>query len=245
MHPEIVRDAPGHCPICGMALESMMPSVNGDEIPELRDFSRRFWWTLPLTLVVLGLAMLGHRTTLLTPDQRSWIELVLSGPVILWAAWPFFMRWAQSIATRNPNMWTLIGTGVGASFLYSVAATVVPDWFPGSFREHDRIGVYFEAAAVIVSLTLLGQILELRARSSTSAAIKALLRLAPPTAWRLRAEGGDEEVPLDQVREGDRLRVRPGDKTPVDGEVIEGHSSVDESLLTGESLPVTKIRAIG
>ncbi len=223
-----------------MALEPMMPSVDDDEIPELRDFSRRFWWTLPLTLVVLALAMLGHRTASLTPDQRSWLELVLSAPVVLWAAWPFFVRWAQSIATRNLNMWTLIGTGVGAAFLYSVAATVVPEWFPESFREHGRVGVYFEAAAVIVSLTLLGQILELRARSSTSAAIKALLRLAPPTARRLRADGSDEEVPLDQVQEGDRLRVRPGDKVPVDGEVIEGHSNVDESLLTGESLPVSK-----
>ena len=240
MHPEIVRDESGHCPICGMALEPMMPSADSDEIPELGNFSRRFWCTLPLTLVVLGLAMLGHRMSFLTADQRSWFELVLSAPVILWAAWPFFVRWAQSIATRNPNMWTLIGTGVGAAFLYSVAATIVPDWFPESFREHDRIGVYFEAAAVIVSLTLLGQILELRARSSTSAAIKALLRLAPPTARRLLADGSDEQVPLDQVREGDRLRVRPGDKVPVDGEVIEGHSNVDESLLTGESLPLSK-----
>jgi Cu+-exporting ATPase len=239
MHPEIIREAPGHCPICGMALEPMMPSAD-DEDPELLDFSRRFWWTLPLTLVVLALAMLGHRTASLTPDQRSWVELLLSAPVVLWAAWPFFVRWAQSIATRNLNMWTLIGTGVGAAFLYSVAATVVPEWFPESFREHGRVGVYFEAAAVIVSLTLLGQILELRARSSTSAAIKALLRLAPPTARRLRVDGSDEEVPLDQVQEGDRLRVRPGDKVPVDGEVIEGHSNVDESLLTGESLPVSK-----
>ena len=240
MHPEIVRDAPGHCPICGMALEPIMPSADDQDFPELRDFSRRFWWTLPLTLFVLALAMLGHRTEFLTPDQRSWMELVLSAPVIVWGAWPFFVRWAQSIATRNPNMWTLIGTGVGAAFLYSVAATIAPGWFPESFREHGRIGVYFEAAAVIVSLTLLGQILELRARSSTSAAIKALLRLAPRTARRLREDGSDEEVPLDQVRPGDRLRVRPGDKVPVDGEVLEGHSDVDESLLTGESPPVSK-----
>ena len=240
MHPEIVRDAPGNCPICGMALEPMLPSADDDEIPELRDFTRRFWWTLPLTLVTLGLAMLGHRTSFVTPEQRSWLELVLSAPVMLWAAWPFYQRWAQSIANRSPNMWTLIGTGVGAAFLYSVAATIVPGSFPDSFREHGRVGVYFEAAAVIVSLTLLGQILELRARSSTSAAIKALLRLAPPTARRLRPDGSDEEIPLDQVRAGDSLRVRPGDKVPVDGVVLEGHSSLDESLLTGESLPVSK-----
>jgi Cu+-exporting ATPase len=240
MHPEVVRDAPGACPICGMALEPVMPSAADDEVPELRDFSRRFWWTLPLTLVTLGLAMLGHRTDFLSPGQRSWIELALSAPVVLWAARPFLVRWGRSIATRNPNMWTLIGTGVGAAFLYSVAATVVPGWFPDSFREHGRVGVYFEAAAVIVSLTLLGQLLELRARSSTSAAIKALLRLAPPTARRMREDGSDEEIPLDRVQAGDRLRVRPGDKVPVDGQVLEGHSSVDESMLTGESLPVGK-----
>jgi P-type Cu+ transporter len=240
MHPEIVLDAPGHCPICGMALEPAMPTAGDDEIPELRDFSRRFWWTLPLSLATLGLAMLGHRTAFLSPGQRSWIELLLSAPVVLWAAWPFLVRWTRSIATWNLNMWTLIGTGVGAAFLYSVAATIVPGWFPDSFREHGRVGVYFEAAAVIVSLTLLGQILELRARSSTSAAIKALLRLAPPTARRLRADGSDEEIALDQVRAGDSLRVRPGDKVPVDGEVLEGHSNMDESMLTGESLPVSK-----
>ena len=240
MHPEIVRDAPGSCPICGMALEPVMPSAADEEAPELRDFSRRFWGTLPLTLAALALAMLGHRTELLTADQRSWAELVLTTPVVAWAAWPFFVRWAQSIANRSPNMWTLIGTGVGAAYLYSVAATVMPDVFPASFHEHGRVGVYFEAAAVIVSLTLLGQILELRARSSTSAAIKALLRLAPPVARRLRADGSDEEISLDAVQAGDRLRVRPGDKVPVDGEVLEGHSNVDESLLTGESMPVSK-----
>jgi len=240
MHPEIVRDAPGSCPICGMALEPVMPSAADEEAPELRDFSRRFWWTLPLTLLALALAMLGHRTELLTADQRSWVELVLTTPVVAWAAWPFFVRWAQSIANRSPNMWTLIGTGVGAAYLYSVAATLAPGIFPASFHEHGRVGVYFEAAAVIVSLTLLGQILELRARSSTSAAIKALLRLAPPVARRLRADGSDEEVQLDHVHVGDRLRVRPGDKVPVDGEVLEGHSNVDESLLTGESMPVSK-----
>jgi Cu+-exporting ATPase len=240
MHPEIVRDAPGSCPICGMALEPVMPSADEEDVPELRDFSRRFWWTLPLTLVTLALAMLGHRMELLTAVQRSWIEFVLATPVVAWAGWPFFVRWAASIANRSPNMWTLIGTGVGAAYLYSVAATLAPQIFPASFREHGRVGVYFEAAAVIVSLTLLGQLLELRARSSTSAAIRALLRLAPPVARRLRADGSDEEIPLDHVHVGDRLRVRPGDKVPVDGEVLEGHSSVDESLLTGESLPVSK-----
>ncbi|MGQ0430522.1 MAG: copper-transporting P-type ATPase [Gammaproteobacteria bacterium] len=240
MHPEIVRDAPGHCPICGMALELVMPTLDDDEFPELRDFSHRFWWTLPLTIGVLALATIGHRLSFLAADQRSWLELILSAPVLSWASWPFYLRWAQSIATRNPNMWTLIGTGVAAAFLYSVAATVVPGWFPESFREHGRVGVYFEAGAVIVSLTLLGQILELKARSSTSAAIKALLRLAPPTARRLKEDGSDEEIPLDHVHAGDRLRVRPGDKVPVDGLVLEGHSSVDESLLTGESLPVSK-----
>ncbi|MGH8134727.1 MAG: heavy metal translocating P-type ATPase [Steroidobacteraceae bacterium] len=240
MHPEIVRNAPGHCPICGMALEPVLPTTNDEELPELTDFRRRFWWTLPLSLVVLALAMAGHRLELSTAALRSWVELALSAPVVLWAGWPFFERWAQSIATRNPNMWTLIGTGVGAAFLYSLAATLVPGWFPASFREHGRVSVYFEAAAVIVSLTLLGQLLELRARSSTSAAIKALLRLAPPTARRMREDGSDEEVPLNSVQAGDRLRVRPGDKVPVDGEVLEGQSSVDESLLTGESMPVEK-----
>ena len=240
MHPEIIRDAPGHCPICGMALEPMLPAAEDVELPELADFRRRFWWTLPLTVATLALAMVGHRLAYPSAGLRSWLELVLSAPVVLWAGWPFFERWVQSIATRNLNMWTLIGTGVGAAFLYSLAATLVPDWFPPSFREHGRVGVYFEAAAVIVSLTLLGQILELRARSSTSAAIRALLRLAPPTARRLREDGSDEEVPLDAVQVGDRLRVRPGDKVAVDGLVLEGHSSLDESLLTGESLPVGK-----
>jgi Cu+-exporting ATPase len=195
---------------------------------------------LPLTVATLALAMLGHRLDFPPAGLRSWLELMLSTPVVLWAGWPFFERWARSIATRNPNMWTLIGTGVGAAFGYSLAATLVPGWFPASFHEHGRVGVYFEAAAVIVSLTLLGQVLELRARSSTSAAIKALLRLAPPTARRIRDDGTEEDIPLDMVQVGDRLRVRPGEKVPVDGEVLEGRSSVDESMLTGESIPVEK-----
>jgi len=240
MHPEIIRDAPGHCPICGMALEPLMPTLDDDELPELADFRRRFWWTLPLTLATLALAMVGHRLDFPPAGMRSWLELMLSTPVVLWAGWPFFVRWAQSIATRKLNMWTLIGTGVGAAFGYSLAATLVPGWFPASFQEHGRVGVYFEAAAVIVSLTLLGQLLELRARSSTSAAIKALLRLAPPTARRIRADGAEEDVPLNHVHAGDRLRVRPGEKVPVDGEVLEGRSSIDESMLTGESIPVEK-----
>jgi Cu+-exporting ATPase len=240
MHPEILRDGPGNCPICGMALEAVMPALDDGENPELMDFRRRFWWTLPLSLLVLGLAMFGHRTTLFSSSERTWLELMLTAPVVLWAGWPFFERWAQSIANRSPNMWTLIGTGVGAAFGYSVVATVAPDLFPASFQEHGRVAVYFEAAAIIVSLTLLGQVLELTARSSTSAALRALLGLAPKTARRLAADGTEADVPLAHVHVGDRLRVRPGEKVPVDGEVVEGRSSVDESMLTGEPIPVEK-----
>jgi len=240
MHPEIVRDAPGNCPICGMALEPVMPSLDDDENPELTDFRRRFWWTLPLSILVLVVAMFGHRLGAVSPTVRTWIELVLTTPVVLWAGWPFFQRWAQSIVNRSPNMWTLIGTGVGAAFIYSVVATLAPGLFPASFHDHGRVAVYFEAAAIIVSLTLMGQILELKARSSTSAALKALLGLAPKTARRLRADGTEEDIPLTHVHVGDRLRVRPGEKVPVDGEVIEGRSSVDESMLTGEPISVEK-----
>lgn len=240
MHPEIVQQGPGSCPICGMALEPMLPSVDDGEHPELVDFRRRFRWTLPLTVIVLLLAMAGHRVAALSAELRSGLELVLAAPVVLWAGWPFFERALQSLRNRSPNMWTLIGIGVAAAFGYSVAATVAPQLFPDSFREHGRVGVYFEAAAVIVSLTLLGQILELRARSATSAAIKALLGLAPKTARRINADGSEADVALDSVQVGEQLRVRPGEKIPVDGEVLQGRSSVDEALLTGESLPVEK-----
>ena len=241
MHPEIVQDGPGVCPKCGMALEPMLPSLDGDdENPELRDFSRRFWGTLPLTAIVLALAMVGHRWSGLSTEARTWLELALSAPVVLWAGWPFFVRGAQSLRTGNLNMWTLISTGVAAAFGFSLAATLVPGWFPMSFVEHGRVGVYYEAAAVIVSLTLLGQLLELKARSQTSAAIKALLGLAPKTARRLNADGSEEDIPLTHVHVGDRLRVRPGEKVPTDGIVQEGRSSLDESMLTGESLPVGK-----
>ncbi len=240
MHPEVRQEGPGTCPICGMALEPEMPSLEEEENPELRDFGRRFWWTLPLSAIVLVLAMSGDAIGIADPRTRTWLELVLATPVVLWAGWPFFERWLQSVRNRSPNMWTLIGTGVGAAYLYSVVATLAPDLFPPSFHEHGRVGVYFEAAAVIVSLTLLGQLLELRARSKTSAAIKALLGLAPKTARRLRDDGTEEDIELSHVHVGDRLRVRPGEKVPVDGVVLEGRSSVDESMLTGEPMPVTK-----
>ena len=240
MHPEIRQPAPGNCPKCGMTLEPELPTLDDEENPELVDFRRRFWWTLPLTVVVTTLAMAGHRLELLAPQNQSWVELVLSAPVIFWAGWPFFVRGVQSVLTRNPNMWTLIGSGTAAAFGYSVVATVAPEAFPASFADHGRVGVYFEAAAVIVSLTLLGQIFELRARSQTSAAIKSLLGLAPKTARRIAADGSEEDIPLTHVHLGDRLRVRPGEKVPVDGAVEEGQSAVDESMLTGEPIPVSK-----
>jgi len=241
MHPQIRQPAPGHCPICGMALEPVMPTLEEGENAELTDFRRRFWWTLPLTLVVVFIAMAGH---IVFPgwsaSARTWTELVLATPVVLWAAWPFFVRCWSSIRTRNPNMWTLIGIGVAAAYAYSVIAAVVPGIFPAGFEAHGRVGVYFEAAVVIVSLTLMGQMLELKARSATSAAIRALLGLAPKTARRLKDGGGEEDVEITHVHVGDRLRVRPGEKVPVDGTVEEGRSSVDESMVTGESMPVEK-----
>jgi Cu+-exporting ATPase len=240
MHPEIRQDHPGNCPKCGMTLEPVLPELDEAENPELVDFKRRFWWTLPLTVVVTVMAMFGHRFGWFDMARQSWIELVLTLPIVLWAGSPFFVRGAQSITNRSPNMWTLIGLGTGAAFVYSVVATVAPQVFPASFVSMGRVAVYFEAAAVIISLTLLGQILELKARSQTSAAIKSLLGLAPKTARRIAADGSESDVPLTHVHVGDLLRVRPGEKVPVDGVVVEGSSALDESMLTGEPLPVTK-----
>ncbi|TBR12786.1 MAG: heavy metal translocating P-type ATPase [Lysobacter sp.] len=239
MHPEVRQPGPGSCPFCGMALEPLMPTMEDAPPAELADFTRRLQVSAPLSLIVLGLAMAGHRLAI-SPQTRSWIELVLATPVVLWAGAPFFVRWAQSLRNRSPNMWTLIGTGVGAAYLYSVVATIAPRLFPSAFFEHGRIGVYFEAAAVIVALTLLGQVLELRARFHTSGAIRALLGLAPRTARRLTADGSEADIPLEHVAVGDRLRVRPGEKVPVDGTVLEGESAIDESMLTGEPIPVHK-----
>ncbi len=240
MHPEIRQDHPGNCPKCGMTLEPVLPALEDDENPELADFQRRFWWTLPLTAIVTVLAMFGHRLGWFGMATQSWVELVLTLPVVLWAGWPFFVRGAQSIVHRSPNMWTLISLGTGAAFVYSVVATVAPQVFPDSFMAMGRVAVYFEAAAVIISLTLLGQVLELKARSQTSAAIKSLLGLAPKTARRIAPDGSETDVPIAHVHVGDLLRVRPGEKVPVDGVVVEGSSSLDESMLTGEPLPVSK-----
>ncbi|HEY9102522.1 copper-translocating P-type ATPase [Chitinimonas sp.] len=240
MHPEIRQDHPGSCPKCGMTLEPVVPAAVEEDNQELRDFTRRFWWTLPLTGIVTALAMFGHDLGLMAIGTQTWVELVFSLPVVLWAGLPFFQRGLQSVVHRSPNMWTLIGLGTGAAFLYSLAASLAPAWFPASFRSMGRVSVYFEAADVIISLTLLGQMLELRARSQTSAAIKALLGLAPKTARRVRDDGSDEDVPIAEVQAGDRLRVRPGEKVPVDGVVLDGSSAVDESMLTGEPLPAAK-----
>ncbi|GGB70594.1 copper-translocating P-type ATPase [Shewanella inventionis] len=222
-----------------MALEPLMPSLEDDN-PELDDFSRRFWWTLPFTVIVTVLAMFGPQLGWFEMATQTWIELVLSLPVVLWAGQPFFVRGWQSVVNRSPNMWTLIGLGTGAAFVYSSLATVAPGIFPETFMSMGRVAVYFEAAVVIISLTLFGQVLELRARSQTSAAVRSLLGLAPKTARRINADGTEEDVPLTHVHEGDRLRVRPGEKVPVDGIVEEGASSLDESMLTGESLPISK-----
>ncbi len=246
MHPEIVQEGPGTCPLCGMALEPMgIPAGDEGPNPELVDFAQRFWVGLIFTLPVLVLAMgpliglpvkdwIGHRVA-------AWAELILATPVVLWSGWPFFERCAASFRNRSPNMWTLIGIGVGAAYVYSCVAVIAPQMFPEAFRsDGGTVGIYFEAAAVIVVLVLLGQVLELNARERTGGAIRALIDLAPKTALRLTDGGEDEEISLDQVNVGDRLRVRPGDSVPVDGEITDGASSIDESLLTGESIPTEK-----
>ncbi len=240
MHPEIRQDHPGSCPKCGMTLEPLLPALEDEENPELVDFTRRFWWTLPFSGVVMILAMAGHAMHWFEPRTQTWIEFALALPVALWAGWPFYVRGAQSVINHSPNMWTLIGLGTSVAFVYSVVATVAPQIFPATFVVDGSVAVYFEAAAVIISLTLFGQILELKARSQTSAAIKSLLGLAPKTARRIAADGTEEDVPLAIVHVGDQLRVRPGEKVPVDGVVVEGSSALDESMLTGEPLPVTK-----
>src|SRR5438874_2326551 len=245
MHPEIVRDRLGACPICGMALEPRTVTASEEDNPELRDMTRRFWISAALSVPLLAIAMADMLPSM--PVQRvfpaawlPWIELLLATPVVLWGGWPFFQRGWTSVVNRSTNMFTLIAMGTGVAYFYSLIATLAPGIFPASFREMSgRPAVYFEAAAAIVTLVLLGQVLELRARSRTGAAIRALLDLAPRTARVLR-DGAEVDIPLDQVKTGDRLRVRPGEKVPVDGVVVEGHSSVDESMITGESLPVEK-----
>jgi Cu+-exporting ATPase len=236
MHPEVRQDHPGACPICGMALEPVHAAVEDDNV-ELRDMTRCFWIGLALTLPVFVLAMVPG---LLAPAISGWIQFALSTPVVLWAGWPFFERGARSLVTRHLNMFTLIAVGTGASYLYSVAATVAPGIFPGSFRMHGVVETYFESAAMITVLVLLGQMLELKARAATGSAIKALLGLAPKTARRVGDNGTESDVPLEQIYPGDRLRVRPGEKIPVDGAVLEGGGAVDESMITGEPTPVKK-----
>ncbi|MGH9787444.1 MAG: HAD-IC family P-type ATPase, partial [Candidatus Acidiferrales bacterium] len=246
MHPEIVRDRPGSCPICGMALEPRTVTAEEEENPELADMRRRFWVGVALTAPVFFLAMsdlipgqpVQHA---LSPAVIHWIQLLLATPVVLWGGWPFFERGWASVVNRSPNMFTLIAIGTGTAYAYSLVATLAPGVFPDSFRGHGgAVAVYYEAAAVITTLVLLGQVLELRARAQTSSALRALLGLAPKTARRIAADGDEADVPLEEVQPGDRLRVRPGEKVPVDGVVLEGASSVDESMVTGEPIPVEK-----
>ena len=245
MHPEIVRDGPGDCPICGMALEPVMVTAEVAENPELVDMTRRFWiaaaLSLPLLVLTMGSMISPAIEGAIPMERRPWIELILATPVCLWAGWPFFVRAWRSVVTWNLNMFTLIGLGVAVAYVTSVVAVIVPGAFPAAFRdEMGHVPVYFEAAAVIVTLVLLGQVLELRARGRTSAAIQQLLRLAPATARRVRPDETDEDVPLEHVHRGDHLRVRPGEKIPVDGLVLSGASAVDESMVTGEPVPVHK-----
>jgi P-type Cu+ transporter len=240
MHPEVREQRPSSCPLCGMALEAQMPSLDEGKNPELRDFARRFWWSLPCSIAVMALAMGGHHFVALSAAMLARIEFVLALPVVLWAGAPVFVRGWASLIHRSLNMWTLIALGVSAAFVYSVVASLLPQWLPVAFRSMGAVPVYFESATAIVSLTLLGQIMELKARGATADAIKALLRLAPQTAHRLDSAGHETHVDLAAVVVGDRLRLRPGEQVPVDGVVLEGHSAVNEGMLTGEPLPVSK-----
>jgi Cu+-exporting ATPase len=246
MHPQIVRDRPGNCPICGMALEPRTLTVEEETNLELLDMTRRFWISTVLTVPLVALSMSEYLPgqpveRLMPPQFLMWTQLILATPVILWGGWPFFTRAWVSVITRQLNMFTLIALGVGVSYVFSLFATFAPGIFPPSFRnKHGMVEVYFEVAAVITTLVLLGQVLELRARSRTSSAIKALLGLAPKTARVLKDDGSEEDVPLEQIQVGQRLRVRPGEKIPVDGTILEGRSAVDESMITGESIPVEK-----
>ena len=245
MHPEIRREGPGTCPICGMALEPEEPSLDEAPNPELIDFTRRWWVSavlaIPLLVLTMGSELLGLH--LVSPTVSPWLQLALTAPIVVWAGWPFFTRGWTSLVTRKLNMFTLIAIGVGAAFLYSLVATLAPGLFPQAFRMHGMVPIYYEAAGVVVALVLLGQVLELRARAATGKAIRALLNLAPKTARRIDADGSESDIPLSEVQTGDRLRVRPGEAIPVDGIVIEGRSPVDESMLTGEPLPVAKAEA--
>ncbi len=251
MHPEIVRDKPGSCPICGMALEPRTISVEEVQNPELASMTRRFWVSVALTIPILVVAMadiipgLSALMQFASPRSWQWLEFILATPVVLWGGWPFFVRGGRSVATRNLNMFTLIALGTGVAYAFSVVGVLFPGAFPASFRgENGEVAVYFEAAAAITTLVLLGQVLELRARSRTGAAIKALLGLAPKTARLIRTDGSEADVPLDEVKPGDRLRVRPGEKIPVDGLVLEGASGVDESMISGEPIPVEKFKGL-
>ena len=245
MHPQIRQKGPGTCPICGMALEPVAITLEEQPNEELEDMTRRFWWSLALTAPILVFMIdeflpgqpLHHA---LAPGTVNWIQFALATPVVLWGGWPFFQRGWVSVVTRQLNMFTLIALGVGAAYVFSVVATIAPGLFPASFRMNGAVAVYFEAAAVIVVLVLLGQVLELRARSRTSTAIRKLLGLAPKTARRIESDGTEHDVPLSDVHVGDRLRVRPGERIPVDGVVLDGKTAVDESMVTGEPIPVEK-----
>lgn len=241
MHPQIRQDHPGACPICGMALEPLLPSATVPDHAELDDFRKRFYFSLPFVVLIFIISMGGHLAAWMKPGVQNWVELLLAVPVVLWAGAPLLARGWESVKTRNPNMWTLIGAGTSIAFLYSLAATIVPDWFPSVFVHDGHVPVYYEAAAIIISLSLLGQVLELKARSRTAEAIRALMNLAPSTAHLVVPNGMESDIPLKDVQPGDVLRVKPGEKIPVDGVLKDGGSDVDESMLTGEPIPVSHV----